>query len=236
MASIEITTPQQVIVRYELAAWWERWLALVIDLVGIIVWTFIASMVHNNFEALGTILYFLIATYTLFFEAILGGRTPGKLLVGIKVVKLSGEKTTFTDYFMRWSFRWIDIWLTLGALATIMMMANDRRQRLGDLLSDTVVIKFSKNKRMSMERLGQLDALDKYTPKFPAILQYTEDDMLVLKEVLERYLKYKSPGSKLVMQELLVKINDDIGIARPPKLKPENFIKTLIKDYVALTR
>lgn len=237
MDTIEITTPQQVVIRYNLAAWWERWLAFTIDTIALI----ILYLIFNIFEAsgaevIGSLLLSFLLGYTLIFESLFQGRTPGKMLLGIKVVKLTGEKTTFMDYFMRWTFRILDLYVTLGALATTSLLTTDRKQRIGDVLADTVVIRYSKSKRMSIKRLSKLEELRDYQPKYPAIVAYSEEDMLVVKEVMERYRKFRTEGSVAAMKALLVKIAQDTGLKRPKNMKAEEFLKILIKDYVTLTR
>jgi uncharacterized RDD family membrane protein YckC len=95
----------------------------------------------------GAIIFLLIALLAL---AILGqvyfivneskkGATPGKRLMGLRVTCLNGSPISRKQAIYRDFVRWyIDIPLVLPAL--ISMLATKNRQRVGDLLADTVVV------------------------------------------------------------------------------------------------
>ena len=60
-----------------------------------------------NFEnALPIILMSIpVMFYSLAFEILLNGQTPGKVANKIRVVKLDGSKPTFGSYIIRWFLR-----------------------------------------------------------------------------------------------------------------------------------
>lgn len=66
------------------------------------------------------------------------GITPGKRLFGLQVVTTSGERLTLGQCVLRDLFRYIDALLVLPGLISI--LANDRGQRLGDLVAGTLVV------------------------------------------------------------------------------------------------
>ncbi len=69
------------------------------------------------------------------FEIFLGGRTPGKLAVGLRVVSSVGGRTTPASILIRNFIRTLDI--ILG----VPIMAIDRRaRRLGDFVAGTLVV------------------------------------------------------------------------------------------------
>lgn len=83
---------------------------------------------------------FLVYT-TLFHRA--GGRTPGKLLTGIRVVRLDGKPLRMEDSFLR-SLLYL-LWVTPVGVAFILidawtLHATELDQRLGDLAAGTVVV------------------------------------------------------------------------------------------------
>ncbi len=93
--------------------------------------------------------FFVWWWYPVFFEAGRWGATPGKKIVGLRVVQTSGSPITFGQAVLRNFLRYADglPFLGLGffgiptfgfALATV--VATRRFQRLGDLAARTVVV------------------------------------------------------------------------------------------------
>jgi len=79
--------------------------------------------------------------YFLVFEASLGV-TPGKLVMGLKILSFDGGRCTITQVLIRTAFRVIEVNpLLLGALpAAIGIICTRDRQRLGDMVAGTVVV------------------------------------------------------------------------------------------------
>lgn len=78
--------------------------------------------------------------YLMLFESFTRGTTPGKALVGLRVVSSSGRVPRPTAMVIRNIARVADLafFSYLGSLA--MISSSRKRQRLGDLLADTQVI------------------------------------------------------------------------------------------------
>lgn len=96
-----------------------------------------------NGSHLGNSYYFwsLVAgfCYYTYFESYKGA-TPGKLLCGLKVVKVDGTACDIRTAAMRTVCRMID-GLFAYLVAAIFVWSTDLNQRLGDKLADTLVIK-----------------------------------------------------------------------------------------------
>lgn len=82
----------------------------------------------------------LLVLYFMFFEAFMNGQTPGKMAVKIKVVKATGEPITFAESLIRNILRIVDHLPIFYLLGFIIMSTNDKRQRLGDIVANTIVI------------------------------------------------------------------------------------------------
>jgi hypothetical protein len=88
---------------------------------------------------------------------------------------------------------------------------------------------------ISLKDILNIDSRKSYEPKYPQISQFPESDILLIKQSIERYQKYKNEAHKKAILLLCQKLKDrmelsDIG---PDKI---GFLKTLIKDYIVLTR
>lgn len=93
--------------------------------------------------------FFIWWWYPVFFEAGKWGATPGKKIVGLRVVQTSGSPITFSQSVLRNFLRYADGMPFLGAgvmgiptfgFAIGSSLATKRFQRLGDLAAGTVVI------------------------------------------------------------------------------------------------
>ena len=98
--------------------------------------------------------------YDVLFETLGGGRTPGKRLAGLRVVRTSGRPVDLTASVIRNALRLGD-GLALSYVPTVVSIIVTRRnQRPGDLAADTVVIR----ERREIDRAWSHEA----TPYGPA--------------------------------------------------------------------
>lgn len=238
MKTIEINTAQNVTIQYELASFGNRAAAFFIDL---IVLFGLISCLNIFFLQLGssTVFMYLILLpimlfYTLCSEILLDGQTIGKRAMGIKVVKLNGDPATAFDYLIRWAFRFLDIWVSAGSIAAMLISSSTYNQRLGCLLSGTTVIKKSSTRTFTLKDILSIQSIQNHHPSFPTVVQLSEQDMLFVKKVLERNKRYKNESHRELLEKLADKIADIIGVnAQRDK---EKFLKTILADYIVLTR
>lgn len=241
MKNIEITTSHNVTIEYKAAPLIYRIAATLIDWAIMTAAAFILILILGPLfqTALGRFFGWIIASPVILFymplwEIFNNGATPGKLALGIRVIKINSEPISIYDYVMRWVFRAVDISLSFGTLGMLTIISSPRNQRIGDYLADTTVVKVSRTDRISLNKILQLDALKDYEPVYRGVTALSEQDMLIIKEVADRYIQYPNPGHKKALDETILKLENILGIKAPPK-KTE-FLYTLIKDYVTLTR
>jgi uncharacterized RDD family membrane protein YckC len=243
MKRIEIITPQQVPITFQVAPVRERMLAFLLDaiiLFGIItlMYTLLSAIKIDDSSA--EILNLLIISpffifYSLAFELFTGGQSPGKIAMKIRVIKLSGQELSLTDYFLRWAFRWIDIWGSLGSIAALQISSSGKGQRLGDLLADTSVIRIQGDYKIKLDEILKIDSMEGYEPMYPQIIQLSEKEMLSLKMALDQYKKFPNTGHLKVLASCSVRLRERLGIP-PEKSDPLVFLNRLLKDYVTITR
>ncbi len=70
-----------------------------------------------------------------------GGRTPGKALLGLRVVTVEGAPVRFRHAAIRAALGLVDFALTSGLAAVLSSLWSSRNQRLGDLVAGTVVLR-----------------------------------------------------------------------------------------------
>ena len=83
------------------------------------------------------VIYFL---YHPIFELLLSGRTPGKIIAGIRIVDLSGRAPSAMQIILRNVFRLIDSLPALYVLGLGLSFFGRSRARIGDLAAGTVLV------------------------------------------------------------------------------------------------
>ena len=243
MRSIELQTTQNVTINYELAPLRDRVFAFILDVIFILIILWIISFgimglmlkldLAEEFEAI--ILGPFVTFYTLIFESLNRGRTPGKMILRTQVVRVDGKKMKFTDYLLRWVFRLLDIWFSFGAIGVIMISSSKSSQRLGGMLSNSAVVKSNPRLQLSLKDILKINTTSERTPKYREVRHFREEDMLVVKQTIERYQRYRNPAHKEAVMQLVDLMCAKLEIAERPE-DPIEFLREIIKDYIVLTR
>lgn len=248
MRTIEIRTTQNVTIEYELAELKDRFFAYFIDwlIIGAI-YTFLAtimtatigdyifdSSINSNF-----FFFFLplgiFVFYQLISEVLADGQSFGKKAMGIKVVRLDGKEPTLSDFLLRAVFHMVDTFTSFGIVAAILVSTSSKSQRLGDLTANTTVIKVKFSLRFRLEDILKINTLDDYEPAYPEVKRLSEQDMLLIKTIISRHRRHRNRAHQEVVDELVGNLTGQLDIVDPPKDKI-GFLKTLIRDYIVLTR
>lgn len=243
MRTIDITTTQNVTIQYELADLKDRFLAWLIDIIimglmmgvlAIIVFTAADSeRVSTYFQFL--ILFPLILFYSLVSEILLDGQSLGKKVMKLRIVKLNGRQPSLSDYLFRWAFRGLDIYFSLGALGSVLISSSARAQRMGDIVSNTVVVRTQPQMNFKLNDIMRINTMENYEPKYPDVRRFSEDDMLLVKQTIERARRYPNASHKKAVNLMVEKLSDEMGIA-PPAGDHIGFLRNLVSDYIVLTR
>ena len=154
---ITIETPEQIPLDFPLAGVGSRSLAIVIDSLFIfVVWLGLFYLVSLVELAIGTddveaghwikagwilVQFVLVEGYFVLFEALRNGQTPGKHLVGLRVIADAGRPITVYESLVRNLLRLIDWLPVLYAYGILSVFVTRRNQRLGDIVAGTVVVR-----------------------------------------------------------------------------------------------
>ena len=106
-------------------------------------------------------IFFLEWGYGSFFEAFWNGRTPGKYILGLRVIKEGGYSISFFDAFLRNLLRAAD-GFCFYAVGFLVMFWSGKMQRLGDLVAGTIVVR--EQRRTLRGNLGALEAVEPISP------------------------------------------------------------------------
>jgi len=145
-------------------------------------------------EALGVWIFYLLNFivdwfYHVIFELAFRGQSPGKRLMGIRVIKSDGSPVDPASSFLRNLMRFADTFLSLFHIAFISMAASGGFRRIGDWTGGTIVVysEIAKNsKYASIKKYTEkYDALNPQPAAFQTALSYEEKQAIL--EFARRY-------------------------------------------------
>lgn len=244
--TIDITTTQNVTIEYELAGLRDRMLAWLLDLFVVVfgylmlyqlalfifsaIWDMGWSMFWGGMLFLG---YFL---YHIFMEILNGGQSLGKMALSIRVVRLDGKEPEWSDVVMRSALQLVDSIFCFGIIGILLIKTTPRRQRLGDMAANTTVIKlFQSGWRFRLEDILNISSLNNYEVTYPQVRKLSEKDLIFVKNVLFRFQQYPNRAHEEVVEDLVTHLMPILEINERP-INRLDFLKTLLKDYIVLTR
>jgi uncharacterized RDD family membrane protein YckC len=153
---LTIETPEQVSLEFTLASVGSRFLALGLDtllqaaaIVTVLLLAFGLSRVTRLAwsgvgpwvaAAVGIAFFVLYYGYFAAFEIGWSGQTPGKRIVGLRVLGVAGHPVSPYQALLRNVVRIADQMPGIYAIGILFVLVTDRNQRLGDLAAGTVVV------------------------------------------------------------------------------------------------
>lgn len=237
MEKLAINTPQVVQIEYELASVGKRFLALALDYFFMLVYVLLFSYLISRLPYFGyyeritifiyVIVFLPVMLYHFLFESILGGQTPGKYLAQIKVVRLDGGRASIYEYFTRWAFNIVDIWMLSAVIGLVAIILSEKSQRLGDMAAGTAVISLKSRLKLN-ETIYENLALS-YEPVYPEHLltRLSDKDMNIIKQSFQ---KAYTSNDNVVMERLADKISEVTGIEQGEYRNGE-FVNLILKDH-----
>jgi uncharacterized RDD family membrane protein YckC len=144
--TVTIATPEGVELELTLAGAGSRFVSALVDL-GIQALLAVATaVVLGSVGGFGQAAVALLTTlvvlgYDIFFEVLASGRTPGKRLNGMRVVRAGGEPVGFLTSAIRNVLRLVDFLPFAYVIGATTILATRKNQRLGDIAAGTLVVR-----------------------------------------------------------------------------------------------
>ncbi len=234
MSNIAINTTQNVNLNYKTVSIGERMLAFLIDIglfwLYLFVVNFVTTLVGTAFKdnwtvfGIQSLLMLPVMFYSLYMHIIFNGRTVGKMIMKIKVVRIDGLPPRWSNYLVRWMLRLVDIWLFMASIGILTILFSDKRQRLGDAAAGTVVINTKQKVKISHTILEEIK--DDYQPKFLNVTKLSDKDVRLIKETYR--IAGKSNDYK-TLKALRNRVEEVLEIQS--ELYDRQFLDTVLKDY-----
>ncbi|HZU13090.1 MAG TPA: RDD family protein [Chloroflexota bacterium] len=148
-----INAPEAVTIGYRVAGIGSRFVAAFIDaliilagqvviLIGTVA---VVRAAHAAVDAAmimaATLSFSLTFGYYIAFETLWRGRTPGKRVMGLRVLRTSGYPISFVEAVIRNLVRIADFLPTMYGIGVLVMFISSESRRLGDYAAGTVVVK-----------------------------------------------------------------------------------------------
>jgi uncharacterized RDD family membrane protein YckC len=151
---LTISTPEGVELHLLLAGAASRFVSAIVDILIQIVLLLCVALILASVSStdLGqsggiaaliwaVISFGVVTSYDVFFEVLNSGRTPGKMLNGLRVVRVGGHPVTFLTSAIRNSLRVLDFLPTTYLLGAIVILSTRKNQRIGDVVAGTLVVR-----------------------------------------------------------------------------------------------
>src|SRR5690625_1803955 len=245
---VAIKTPEYVSLRFQSANLGSRAVAFIIDnlivAVAQVIILILAVLAVGGFEsffsmaesgflilALVIIILFIINYgYYIFFEYFNTGQTPGKRIVGIRVIQDNGHNITMLSSIIRNLMRIIDSLPSAYFIGILMVFFHAENKRLGDLVAGTIVVHERPGKRKETK-------LDKLLRERNLPLPNLTIDELSMRSVGPRewnLLKVYSERFTQVTEEERIRLTRDLAEILIPKfhINPETRTYAQLEDIL----
>ena len=160
---LSIATPENVAFGYDIAGLGSRFLAALVDTLIILVLQILVNVtviliVVNVFDVhlfdgdldqsvawalavMSLIAFAFFWGYYIFFELLWNGQSPGKRLIGLRVIRKDGTPITLTESIVRNLIRLIDFLPAYYGIGVVAMFVDGQSRRLGDMAAGTLVVR-----------------------------------------------------------------------------------------------
>jgi uncharacterized RDD family membrane protein YckC len=229
--TVTVKTPESIAFSYDLAGLGSRFLAVAVDFViqvaifiAVVVGLSIGSMratggsahlhVTERTTASFAVAFFTVLVFAIFFayfiafEALWNGQTPGKKLLGLRVVRDGGYPIDLAGSAIRNLVRVGEATLGFYAISAIATLLSSENKRLGDMAAGTIVVRDSR-----VAGLAAIEEQAKERAKLPAELS---DDELA---VVDRFAARRSALSPDVRVRMAARLAGRLRPRLPPELR-----------------
>ncbi|MEJ8819507.1 RDD family protein [Lacibacter sp. H407] len=253
MSNVQISTPFNISLDFEIAPFFKRLVAYFLDLMIMVAYAvfmryFLYSGLQLEGESAMGIDILLVSVplllYHLVFEIIFHGQSLGKMAMGIRVMSMDGGDPAISQYLLRWFFRvwewplvfsfvypgfWIIYQLIIvgmfGIIVIIIIAVTAKNQRLGDLAANTAIVNTRIQSSIHDTVFMEITQKD-YQVKFPQVLKLSDRDINTIKTVLNQ--SYKRNNFETA-HRIAGRIKTVLGIESD--MEVDLFLEQLIADY-----
>jgi uncharacterized RDD family membrane protein YckC len=236
-----VETPENIALSYDVAGIGSRFLAATLDsaliaagqalvLYLLSLATGITDVTDSLFVAVGAALSFVILWgYYIVFELVWGGQSPGKRLLGLRVVREGGRPITFLAAATRNVVRIVDFLPALYGIGVVVMFADRRARRLGDFAAGTLVVR--ERGVITLASLTEPALPADAAPTLATVGLVSARDYALVQEFLDRRAELGPDVRRRLAEQLAAGLQARLGI--PQGGDAERFLQYLASEYRA---
>jgi uncharacterized RDD family membrane protein YckC len=164
--------------------------------------------------------------YFIFWEMLTGGRSPGKALVGLRVVRRNGLPIELGNSMVRNVFRIVDLLPANYLVGLISMLLSPSGERLGDHAAGTIVIRLDRP-----QAAGEIA-----TSRNPQTLSLTREQLTrigpreieLIRGTLRRLSTIPEDRAQPLLVEVTETLRQRLELAELPGSDPREFLRDLL--------
>jgi len=199
---VTIATPEGVDLTLTLAGVGSRFASAIVDILIqtliIAALTIVIGVAGTGYGAAVVAIagFVVVFGYDVAFEVLASGRTPGKRMNGLRVVRSEGQPVDLVTSVIRNLLRIVDFLPGAYLVGIIAIVVTDRNQRLGDLAAGTLVVR--------ERREGRLGVRAPFTPSVSADVPALDVSAITPEELnaVRSYLGRRQELSDAVRRQL----------------------------------
>ncbi len=239
-----VETPEQTNIEFTVAGVGSRALAFLLDsliegavvLIVLIVLALFSSLSGAALRAAGAwvlaaviILAFLLYYgYFAIFEYLWNGQTPGKRVIGIRVIKDSGRRLTAFETISRNLLRIVDQLPAFYAAGIITALLNRQNKRIGDLVTGAIVVRERKPAEL---RPGWPSDLNAAPPRAPlGAERLSEDDLILIESFLARRSQLAPDIRWRMANEVLRRVESKLNFRPEERAGIEHLLEAAVAE------
>lgn len=174
--------------------------------------------------------------YYAIFEIVWNGQTPGKRIIGIRVVKDDGRPLTATEAIGRNLLRIVDSLPGFYAIGILVAVLNARNKRLGDLVAGSLVVRESS--LAAIRPAWQTQQPERLTEPLPMLggSALSIDDLTLIDAFLNRRMELAPEVRSRMAMQILAQLRPKLPEAIHPGSSPEAMLEALAWERRAAGR
>jgi len=183
--------------------------------------------VYGLMIALFLLAQFVVETgYFIFWEMVTGGRSPGKALVGLRVVRRDGLPIDLRSSVVRNVMRIVDMLPANYLVGLVAMLLSDSGERLGDHAAGTVVIRLDRPEA----------AVEIQTPERPAAFSLSRQqlarigprELQLIRTTLRRVASLPEVRRRSLVEEVAETVRARLDVAEFPSADKVAFLEDVL--------
>lgn len=161
-------------------------------------------------------------------ETLSRGRSTGKLVMGLRVVRDDGGPVRFRHALVRALVGVVELWLTFGAVAVVASLSNARGRRLGDVLAGTYAVRVRSTRGWTTP-LVLAPGLETWV-RGADIRRLPDGLALEVRQVLDRAARLSPASRRHLTDTLAGQVETYVAPGPPPGTSAEMFLHAVLHE------